>query len=980
MIERRYGTIAAAVAAVIASGCQQTPITVPVRSLERSGKSAFVCLGLGATPGRTTSDCGPYTAAGDDYSIPHLFGLVTQLSRGEVAVVDITAQQVVDADPSTPGFNFLPVGSVPTDIVATPGGTASFVSVAEPNKPGIFALPSTEIRGASPSLTSWPACRLPSAPGAMVLVLDPPAAGGALRRTCDASPGPNAPYTDVATGADLSACLSANPSLDLDAEQQPRATRKLLVALPDEGQLALVDAQALLCRAPGSFDPCPIERLWTLGDEVLSYGAERLESGAPARAPVCSAGIPEPGATGATGAPHPAQIAVVDPSVPGPKRLYVSDDVVPSIHVLDAPTPCDLAESIPLHPQSATDPTRTVVTTALAVSPLTRDAKRFLYAVDRMQGSIMAFDVSTGSDNPYPLVHASAELDPFEPRDRITFSSPTRALSFASRDVPYVDANGIAASGILCDPSPNASAAQRSYQAPADYSAGALPRNLRGVFGFALLENGGVAVIDVDDFDAPCRVPRVAAVSGTTALPVSAFDAVTGCAFPSGADWTNGTGDVSCNVVERNRTRSGVVFNFDQNAGRHAPTMQTYPLLLAPDGTVLATDQSDAGKDNPKLLGPSLLGHGESCPTNVSDANPLAPPCSYVTVNWNPVDFSLAQTTEKDAARNWVAFDLREPRVHFDQDWSIVYEGKIPGYAGHTGVGRLQCNPPAAGGNVPAAFACDPPDAPVYELWDPGASFCDAGVYDADIAAAQPAGPKKGDVLQITESYPEQDDPYWGSVGGTCSYLSCQVTFGPPDAPTSARDLVIGEAYQGHLVLEPYTVKDATDPSRPLPLRCCFPYPVRYAVRANQQWLVVGSAVGYEHHIVAREDGRCVESCDPYLSRLDGRAYAITGDGCSADSNACDFGEDSPYLFKNPQMQFSIWEGNKPAVRDMAFAFHESAGFVPLATSIASGTLLVSPQSMVLVPSLGALAVADGASQGLVLVDLGIVGVSQTFF
>ena len=113
----------------------------------------------------------------------HLFALVTQTTRGEVAVVDLTAGGVVDVDPTTPGINFLPVGRLPSDIAATADGTMVYVGSADPNAPSIFALPSSLILGDSqyfdggevdsdgvrpiPDLTTWPVCSLPQAPGAV---------------------------------------------------------------------------------------------------------------------------------------------------------------------------------------------------------------------------------------------------------------------------------------------------------------------------------------------------------------------------------------------------------------------------------------------------------------------------------------------------------------------------------------------------------------------------------------------------------------------------------------------------------------------------------------------------------------------------------------------------------------------------------------------------------------------------------------------
>ena len=120
----------------------------------------------------------------DGATLPfHLFALVTQTTRGEIAVVDLTGGYVVDIDLSTPGINLLTVGTLPSDIASAPDGKMSYVGSANPNAPAIYALPSTVILGDSliqatssqtvvpiPGLTSWPVCALPQAPGAISIV------------------------------------------------------------------------------------------------------------------------------------------------------------------------------------------------------------------------------------------------------------------------------------------------------------------------------------------------------------------------------------------------------------------------------------------------------------------------------------------------------------------------------------------------------------------------------------------------------------------------------------------------------------------------------------------------------------------------------------------------------------------------------------------------------------------------------------------
>ena len=124
--------VSGALLAIASLGCSEQPVTVPVRSLEQSGDVAFMCMKWTdtQTPGRPMQNCARDYGEEDDDS-GRLFALVTQTTRGEVALIDVTLEEVVDLNDSKPGFNFLPVGGNPTDIVATPGGTAAFVGSAE---------------------------------------------------------------------------------------------------------------------------------------------------------------------------------------------------------------------------------------------------------------------------------------------------------------------------------------------------------------------------------------------------------------------------------------------------------------------------------------------------------------------------------------------------------------------------------------------------------------------------------------------------------------------------------------------------------------------------------------------------------------------------------------------------------------------------------------------------------------------------------
>src|SRR5262249_15161559 len=163
-------------------------------------------------------------------------------------------------------------------------------------------------------------------------------------------------------------------------------------------------------------------------------------------------------------------------------------------------------------PSSLEDPTRVVTTSRVAVTPqLTADLKRYVYAVDQVDGSVMVFDVSDGPHDTAPLLRPHPEYAPFSPADRIRFTSPTRDVTILQRDIPIKNPiTGVAQQGIRCDPDPahkcnaaddaNATTCDfigAAYRSKNDHEQGAGPLLLRGMFAFLVLTSGAIAVIDV---------------------------------------------------------------------------------------------------------------------------------------------------------------------------------------------------------------------------------------------------------------------------------------------------------------------------------------------------------------------------------------------------------------------------------------------------------------------------------------------------
>jgi len=989
--------IAAALAVLTGSGllwagCSQNAPPIVVRSLERSGRAAFLCINdpRSPNPGQQLDACfTPGDLPGQfNYIVPHVIALVTQTARGEVAVVDVTADTVVDIDRSVPGYNFLPVGASPTDIVSTPAGNASFVGIGDPTRPAIFAIPSSSLplwedtsqpQPPPKTIASWPACALPpgGVPTEMVLVPDTTASSsdpGRRRAHCDGSPG-----QDAARGTDLS------------SETEMFGRLKLVVTLPELGEIDVIDAQDLLSRRPGEFEPCTVERrVFLTVDSNLPPATPKSDAGAgdvgvsdaadPAdgmSSPDGAGGGPaiDAGPDGATCSgrvtpsappslkPHPFAMALSDDG-----RLFVSDDSASVIHVVDMQDPCTAEEKAPLLPFSVVDPTRSVVSGAIAVSPLTSKRERFVYAADiKNNGSIMVFDVSANSTERAPLVRQDRRYNPFEPPDRIALPAPVESMTFAIHEVPLAPPDpttGVIPRGMVCDPN-NENDPNRP---PEDFvQAGAGPRRLRGIFGFAALTNGDLTVIDLDDFDANCRRPRY---SGDDALGCRDQSVpITG--LPAASQ------EASCNIIEPHRVRSANYFTNVEAAGRHAPAMLTFPLLYDKDGTALSNDPSRPETARlPRLLGPALVReqHDDaSWPILATVLSSVVSPGAGLFSNLD------------EAQANWVTFDLQAPRAHVAQIWNVTYEGVLPWFVARRG--RLQC------AGKPNDRECEQgDDASHFDFYDSSVGFCDGGAQGEDLAPA-------GDILEIIDDMPDPADPYWTTTTDVCSRAECEEVFGTLEAPRViengepvGRDIAIEKSYQGKLSLKKTnTSKRVGDKgeTKLIPITCCFPYPVAYTIRAGHQWIVTGQSSGFAHRLIPDPtqadpiSQACIVSCDENLQLRNGRLVGRAADDPEGVPTYDDAtpegvkGKNAAGIFYNAQMRFVLWDREGATctqppcagrVRDRFFSFQEVGGFTPMRFGLSSSAVM--PQSIRYVRGLQMLAIPDSVTQGLMLFDL----------
>ena len=373
------GVVAAGVAASVLgmASCSQTTTNVPIRSFEYSQKMDVVCLQVnGPDPAapiqpipaipQPQDQCAsdPVNILGANQPF-HLFALVTQLVRGEIAVVDLTSGNIVDVDLSTPGVNFLPVGALPTDIASSADGAMTYVATAQVNMPAIYALPSSRILGDSqagingldasslpappvPNLTTWPSCALPEAPGPIAIIPTAGSTDGGVPADAGADAGPGYVLSVVLRGDGIS---SSAKVVTIDPAPLMRG--------------ADVDAGPGPAIAPGSLAPCPILGATELANTFATQTAPGpawadgvpyvttdggIVAPLPPGATTCAAAGADSGAPPASdGGPAPKPpLAHASAAVRDGQFLYVADSALPVIHVIDLTVPTAPREIEPL--------------------------------------------------------------------------------------------------------------------------------------------------------------------------------------------------------------------------------------------------------------------------------------------------------------------------------------------------------------------------------------------------------------------------------------------------------------------------------------------------------------------------------------------------------------------------------------------------------------------------------------------------------
>ncbi|APR99407.1 hypothetical protein BCY86_00965 [Pajaroellobacter abortibovis] len=1001
---------------IAACGDRQLPLQHS--SIELPQDAAFVCLKV-FKPDPTSPDrmlpqlpepvplphCSVSNAAANlAYSPYQLFALVMQGSRNGLAVVNLSTGVIVDVNQASPGVQAVPIGNQPTGIATSPDGRSTLVTTAEPGRYALWVVDNARILGdsqgirqdprpAPPLLTEWMVCGLPQPPMTVLSV-------------------PRAPSSSSFSGTyDIAVILQSNE----------RGQAKALMIDPDSlKQIPL-----------GQYLPCPLEGAielaadlpenWTAGPswpDGIPYASGGITLDLPQPPSVCSAGWewqtppnPFPKIGGAS--PQPRGAAFAD------RILYISDGSFPLIHRIDLSNPKRLVELQPLIVTSMSSPDRQVSVGPLAVSPITSDYRRYLYGIESdINGNILVYDITQPDRSPLvPLTNPYPVLNPLQSPDRISFEAPAVAISFVSHDVPVTknwDGTGRmgALTGLLCNPNPNAfdqqgnvvdwGAFYRPGEALLSRDTSLLPNSLRGVFAFVALTNGSIQIVNVDDWDAPCRRPvlltsdaQVSSLSLPQPVPSSLEDT-----NPFHAPRAEGrlgasqavTGEIFFPIISPHTKRSKYLFSFDLNHGGQVPYLLSPPKLFLNEIS-LPIDFGEQGT-NPILL---QVQSTFAYPHSVEGQENL----QGVVSGYIPVEKSPG-----------ILFSLEDPSVHNDDDWTIVYEGQLPGFEG-----------------IRADMSTND-DFHTLTLTTQGVSLCSLGVHDVktslaraqkareELAQAVPStvlspsaleqvGAQMGDYVQIADDLLPGDNSYWNQqaacwdLGGTSlrtpaeRYHTCEVMYGAVQDQSVHRDFPILEAYSDHLVLGTFYGPSGTlmtpanrqrigARSDNVPwfklLYCCFQGRASFRVRTGGQWIAIGKRTGYLHHVgTSGTDQACVDSCLVRDALLNARIMEVPRTASSSFMPS----RNSVLALRNPFFSFFMMGGMLSASsdftassRDMTWKFSTRGGFSPLRLQVGvrggipSNRYRASPRSIRFIEPYGRLLVIDGAGQGLQQISL----------
>ena len=426
------------------AACTQSIEIPQPRAFNRPARIELVCFSGDAPV--ALSEC----ELRSDGSFPAgvtLLALVPQQTRGEVAAVELSSDppRVIDSDRRVPGFTFVEVGEVPTAIAVSRRNPVC-TWVANRGSSDLSAIETARFREESLG-TGMPTDALAldtegrtGRPHAMVMHDD-----GVVRELYVTLPEDGVvarvPVTMDESGGCAFGALEILPPLP-DVPEAPTGPSDEPTLLP----IAEQDPATLaICVASDARQP-----------QLALPPTEAVIEPLPAELP----------------APAPREIVVERDDAGDAVALLIGDSARPVIYRYDLATRAFGASIRTDGP--VRDLTLTAPVPDVAGGPATR---RYVYAIDARDGSVMVIDESTGQLVPVGPALGGRPL-------RLPFTAPARAIE-------AIDRRGTGGECLEADPPPSADV-------------------LRGVFVSVALADGSIRFVDVHDEDAVCRAASAA--------------------------------------------------------------------------------------------------------------------------------------------------------------------------------------------------------------------------------------------------------------------------------------------------------------------------------------------------------------------------------------------------------------------------------------------------------------------------------------
>jgi hypothetical protein len=512
----------AALCALALAACGNQEIQSTTRTLDRPGALAMVCAGrigdagfvTGLNASRCTTDAGAAGSGTTDARVGagYLYGFVANMGRSEVTMFRPSAygEKLVDVDRASPGYNSIPVGSLPSDLKSSADGcrvvTANSGScdLSLIDVPSVLQVVAGELKTPASAAVSRILPRTAAGPlraQPQELVIVPKTSSAKKPEEKCPAVGPYHVFVtfprcnllaeiDLATGLVVQGLVVGRSGFTLT--KNPVCPVECLmrgeVRLPDLGQRPEArPPDAIPDVARVDLPPSPVDR----GPDKTAIDAGAPREAAPDTTSPVDAGAHREAAPAIDGVvsktdPWPFSIAITEEG----DRIYLSSAGAGFITVVDVNATSGAFENPRRLPVSGD-----VSTLRVRLSPKTRKLGRFIYAVarDRSVRVISAelerecetnLDLTKVAQNGIPLDTARCYVvgDPKTPPRRVT--SKSAGFTFGARvpeDVVFFQAT----------PAPTDSGTREMRAAP-----------LNGVFAIIAISDGNLYVVDIEDWDA----------------------------------------------------------------------------------------------------------------------------------------------------------------------------------------------------------------------------------------------------------------------------------------------------------------------------------------------------------------------------------------------------------------------------------------------------------------------------------------------